>query len=155
MPPKSKKVEPIVHSVWVDCAVDDAFRLFTEGFGAWWPLAAHSLHREDAERCALEPWLGGRVFERTRDGREEEWGAVISWEPPVRLEFTWRPGQKEDPQQTVEVEFQTEAYGTRVTLTHHGWERAAEPSCMLGGSDWNAILQLGFARTARQQLVAV
>ena len=123
--------------MWVDCPIAEAFRFFTEGFAEWWPLQAHSLHKEDAERCQLEPWSGGRVFERTRDGKEEEWGAVISWDPPGRLEFTWCPG-------TVEVEFEVEADGTRVTLVHRGWHRAGELSCALSC----------FAGALRQQLVA-
>ncbi|SPF50334.1 conserved hypothetical protein [Candidatus Sulfopaludibacter sp. SbA4] len=137
MPEKSKTSEPIVQTVWVDCPIAEAFRFFTEGFAEWWPLQAHSIHKEDAERCEIEPWPGGRVFERTREGKEEDWGAVIAWEPPGRLEFTWSPG-------TVEVEFEVEADGTRVTLIHRGWHRGSELSC--------AVTR--FAEALRQQLVA-
>lgn len=145
MPEKSNPNEPIVQSVWVDCPVADAFRFFTEGFAEWWPLQAHSIHRENAERCEIEPWPGGRIFERTRDGREEQWGAIIAWEPPDRLEFTWCPGRPEDPGETVEVEFALEADGTRVTLIHRGWSRAEEMPRALAC----------FATAVRQRLVAV
>ena len=110
--------EPIRQSVRVDCPIEDAFRLFTEGFAEWWPLASYSMTGEEAESCAIEPWPGGRVFERTRSGEEREWGSVTAWDPPTRLELTW------DRNQTVKVEFQVEADGTRVTVIHTGWRLA-------------------------------
>jgi len=155
VPEKSKTSEPIVHTVWVDCPIAEAFRLFTEGFAEWWPLEAHSKNQEDAEWCAMEPWLGGRVFERARDGEEEEWGSIVAWEPPSRLEFTWCPGRPEDRGETVRVEFQVEADGTRVTLLHRGWKRTGETSCAHRTPEWNAILKLCFAGAARQQLVVL
>src|SRR6516162_5343432 len=116
-----EKHVPIQQSVRVDCSIEDAFRLFTERFTEWWPLASYSITGEEAENCAIEPWVGGRVFERTRSGEEREWGSVIAWDPPVGLEFTWHPGAPDDPGQTINVEFQMEADGTRVTLIHTGW----------------------------------
>ncbi|PWT98447.1 MAG: ATPase [Terriglobia bacterium] len=118
-----KKHAPIRQSVRVDCPVEDAFRLFTEGFAQWWPLAAYSIAGEQAESCEIEPWEGGRVLERTRAGEEHEWGSVLAWDPPNRVEFTWNPG-------SVNVEFLVEADGTRVTLTHSGWFRAGVETCL-------------------------
>jgi hypothetical protein len=69
--------EPIRQSVHVDCPVEDAFRLFTEGFADWWPLALYSITGDEAETCVIEPWAGGRVLERNRSGEEHEWGSVI------------------------------------------------------------------------------
>ena len=130
MPENSKTNEPIVQTVWVDCPVDEAFRFFTEGIAEWWP---------HAERCAIEPWLGGSIFEPSPDGRDKEWGTIIAWEPPGLLEFTWYPRRQEDREETVRVEFEVEADGTRVTLIHRGWNRAPE---------WNAGLRC-FATAAR------
>jgi hypothetical protein len=115
---------PIRQSVHVECPIEDAFRLFTERFAEWWPLVSHSIAGEEAEDCEIEPWVGGRVFERTRSGEEHDWGWVIAWNPPLHLEFTWHPGESEDRSQTVEVEFAVEADGTRVTLIHTGWQFA-------------------------------
>lgn len=139
MPEKSK---PIVHTIWVDCPVAETFRWFTEGFAEWWPLQAHSVNQEEAEHCALEPWPGGRIFERSPNGTEEEWGTITAWEPPTRLEFAWHPGRLEDHGETVRVEFQVEADGTRVTLVHSGWHRMGEALCR-------------FATFAHRQLVAI
>ena len=122
MKQENEKHEPIRQSVHVDCPVEDAFRLFTEGFGEWWPLASYSQGEQEADSCEIEPWVGGRVFERTRSGEECDWGSVIAWDPPERMEFTWNPGRPEDDRQTVDVEFRVEADGTRVTVTHRGWQ---------------------------------
>ncbi len=129
MPEEQGKNAPIRQSVLVDCPIDDAFRLFTEGFGEWWPLAKYSA-ANNSEICEIEPWAGGRVFERTRSGEEIEWGTVTAWEPPSRLEFTWQAGNHSDLGQTVEVEFCVEADGTRVTLTHTGWQLAGVEVCL-------------------------
>ena len=129
---KNENAEPIQRSVQIDCPVEDAFRLFTEGFGKWWPLAPGSESGEGARTCEIEPWVGGRVLERSPSGLEREWGEVTVWSPPGSLEFTWHPGGPKDERQTVSVEFQEEAEGTRVTLTHHGWQLAGVAVCTSG-----------------------
>jgi hypothetical protein len=48
------------------------------------------------------------------------------------VEFTWNPGGPEDASQVVNVEFLTEADGTRVTLTHRGWHLAGAAVSMAG-----------------------
>lgn len=113
----------------MDCPVDDAFRLFTKSFGEWWPLAAHS-NSADAETCVLEPWPGGRIFERSRSGEEQDWGTVLECDPPGHLRFVWDPGGTGESSQTVEVEFSQEADdGTRINLTHAGWQSAGVAVC--------------------------
>ena len=130
--PEEEKHAPIRQSVHVDCPTEDAFRLFTEKFGEWWPLASFSVSGEEAESCTIEPWVGGKVLERTGSGGEREWGTVIDWDPPRRLEFTWDAGRRSGRDQTVEVEFSVEADGTRVTLTHRGWHLAGVETCFAG-----------------------
>jgi Activator of Hsp90 ATPase homolog 1-like protein len=119
---------PIRQSVHVDCSIEETFRLFTEGFGEWWPLPSCA-EGEKAGHIDIEPWRGGKVSERTRSGKEHEWGTVIAWDPPDRVEFTWHPGRPDDSDQTVTVDFRVEADGTRVTLTHYGWQWAGVATC--------------------------
>ena len=95
--------EPIRQSVHVECPVEDAFRLFTEAFAEWWP-------GDDQEQCAIQK------------------GSVTVWDPPSRIEFSWRPGAPPRDGQIVNVEFQAEPDGTRVTLTHWGWHTCGRPS---------------------------
>ncbi|HTS29341.1 MAG TPA: SRPBCC domain-containing protein [Bryobacteraceae bacterium] len=134
MKDKKENLEPIQQSMHVDCPFEDAFRLFTEGFGKWWPLAPGSGPGADPPTCEIEPWVGGRVLERSGSGVEREWGSVTAWDPPGNLEFTWQPGGPKDERQTVSVEFQKEADGTRVTLTHRGWQFAGVAVCVSGAT---------------------
>ena len=89
-------VPPIVKTVTVRCAPRRAFALFAEEFARWWPLSR--VHTgPDPVNCAIEPRVGGRVFERAADGRETPWGTVLAYDPPHRLAFpgssSWRPGR--------------------------------------------------------------
>jgi len=118
-----KKHEPVRQSVHVDCPIEDAFRLFTERFGEWWP---------GVPACEMEPWPGGRVFERTRSGEERDCGSVLECDPPEHLRFSY------GPRGTVDVEFCVVADGTRVTVIHTGWEASAAPSCALRFSSFVA-----------------
>jgi len=117
--------EPIRQSVHVDCPVEDAFRLFTEFFGDWWPAGGEH---------EIEPWTNGKIIERTASGEEREWGTITAWEPPDRLAFTWHPGADADRAGTVEVEFAVEADGTRVTVTHSDWHLAHDGLVCFAGA---------------------
>lgn len=134
--------EPVRQSVHVDCPIDEAFQLFTERVSEWWPLANSSVGGDDAESCEIEPWVGGRVLERTRSGQEHEWGSVTAWDPPGRLEFTWHPGAAPDSGQSVEVEFEVEADGTRITVIHTGWEFAGIQASALTSSFAHFVSEL-------------
>jgi uncharacterized protein YndB with AHSA1/START domain len=111
-------------------------------------LASYSLTGTEAEQCELEPWTGGRVLERTASGEEHAWGSVLAWDPPERLRLSWHPGGEDHRSQTVDVEFATEARGTRVTVTHTGWETPGVAVCSLSGDYnvmWSVILRNHFA----------
>ena len=156
MPPAQKKQEPIRQNVHVGCPIEDAFRLFTEAFAEWWPLAMYSLTGTEAKHCALEPWVGGRVFERTTSGEEQEWGSVVAWDPPEHLRFTWHPGGHEDGRQTVDVEFAVEAKGTRVTVIHTGWEAPGVAVCSLQRDCtgmWSTILRCCFSAFVSEHML--
>jgi uncharacterized protein YndB with AHSA1/START domain len=158
MLPAKRKHEPIRQSVHVDCSIEDAFRLFTEGFNQWWPSVLYSLTDAEAKHCDLEPWLGGRVFERTNSGEEHDWGSIIDWDPPERLCLSWHPGGPDDRRQTVDVQFEVDAQGTRVTLIHTGWETSGVAVCSLPGGYpemWSLLLISCFSEfVSEQRLVA-
>ena len=108
-------------SVVVDLPPAGAFELFTDGIHGWWPHASHSIHGDDAE-AVFESRPGGRVYERTADGREADWARVVAWEPPSRFVLEWTVG-RDSPPTEVEVRFAAEGAQTRVDLEHRGWER--------------------------------
>ena len=119
-------VPPVVKTVTVRCSPDKAFRHFTEGMGTWWPLVTHHIGPEP-ETCVIEPRLGGRLYERAKDGLETKWGTVLVWDPPKRLTFSWEISCTDPvPDARVEVSFTGVPDGTEVKLVHSGWEQMGE-----------------------------
>ena len=116
-------VPPVVKSVRVARAQADAFRLYTEGLGQWWPLKTHSLGGEKAKTAVMEPRKGGRLYEIWHDGSINPYGEVLVWEPPHRVVHSWHVGHPAN--ECSEVELRFVALGgreTRVELEHRNWE---------------------------------
>ena len=83
----------------------------------------------------FEPRVGGRIFERTSDGREFEWGEITAWEPPARLCYRWSIATTLDNATDVEIRFHEEGeHATRVEIEHRGWERLGER-----GQSWREV----------------
>ncbi len=140
---------PVIKSVSVACTPRDAFRYFTADMAQWWPLHTHSCIAgrskggESPVSCVFERHTGGRIFERGASGEEHEWGRVLVWDPPAKVSFTWHPGRPTDTAQHVEVTFKPEEGGTRVLLTHTGWEAlgdAAADTRSRYESGWELVL---------------
>jgi len=123
-------VPPIVKTVTVRAAPARAFALFAGDFARWWPLSR--VHTgPDPVDCAIEPRVGGRVFERAADGHETAWGTVLAYDPPHRLTFSWIVELPAGQEQLVEIRFTPEDRGTTVELTHSGWEQLGEATASL------------------------
>jgi Activator of Hsp90 ATPase homolog 1-like protein len=140
----SQPIEPIQVEIDVRRGIEEAFRVFTEGIGGWWPVAGHAVRPERVAAVVLEGRVGGRLYERWHDGGEAEWGRVLAWEPPTRLLLAWRPNRERPAATEVEVRFHAvEADHTRVELAHRGWEllgeRAAEARSDYEGG-WPGVL---------------
>jgi uncharacterized protein YndB with AHSA1/START domain len=124
----SVSIESVVKTVTVACTPQEAFRYFTDDFGIWWPAATQSVVAYASEfsdkpaSVSFEPRAGGRIFERARSGEEYVWGTLLAWEPPTLVAFTFHPGRDEKEAQRVDVSFSPAPEGTRVVLTHSGWE---------------------------------
>jgi hypothetical protein len=143
-------IEPVVKEIWVGAGVEGAFRRFTDEIADWWPTEKHSVSGDTCRDVRFEGWVGGRIFEEADNGQVHPWGTVTAWEPPARVAFTWHPGREADTAQRVEVEFWTEDGGTRVRLTHTGWERFGDAGADMreeyeGG--WTFVLS-SYAATA-------
>lgn len=128
-----------------------AFRVFTEGIGRWWPMGTHHIGAATAADVVIEPRAGGRWFERGVDGSECNWGRVLTWEPPHRVELAWEISAewKWDTtiQTVVEVRFTAVEGGTRVELEHRNLEAyGAAGEAMRGVFDseggWTGMLAL-------------
>ena len=120
-------IEPVRRSVGVDLPVADAFRLFTEEIGSWWPTESHAIAAGRVKEVVWEPRAGGEVYEVAEDGGRAHWADILAWEPPHRFVLAWKVNP-EVPATEVEVRFSAyeDGAGTRVELEHRGWERLGE-----------------------------
>lgn len=119
--------ETIHKEIFVEAAPETAFRVFTDEIARWWPLDKYGIFLEDVDNVAIESYVGGRVVERAKDGRETVWGEVLEWELSSRLRCTWHPGWDPDEEPTeIEVTFTADGNGTLVVLEHRGWEKLKE-----------------------------
>jgi uncharacterized protein YndB with AHSA1/START domain len=136
-------MEPIELSFAVACAPGHAFDLWTRRTSLWWPKG-HSVTRDPKLEVQFEPYVGGRIVERTPAGDEHVWGEVTVWEPARRLAYRWHLGQDSADATDVEITFEPALDGgTAVRIVHGGWERLGERAAVLrerNGAGWGAVL---------------
>ncbi len=119
-------IEPLRLSFDVVAPQDHAFSTWTDGIGRWWPADHTHSGRQDLE-VVLEGRVGGRIFERTSQGEEFDWGEVTVWEPPSRLVYLWHLKRDRTEATEVEIRFRPVDVGTtRVDIEHRGWERVPD-----------------------------
>jgi hypothetical protein len=107
----------------VACSAEHAFSTWTGRFGSWWP-SDHTMSRNADAAVVLQAWLGGRIYERTPDGREHDWGKITVWEPPARLAYLWHLGRDQKDATEVEICFLAQGpASTRIEIEHRGWDR--------------------------------
>jgi uncharacterized protein YndB with AHSA1/START domain len=140
-------------TVTVNTSVEQAFKVFTDGFDSWWPRS-HKLVAVDMAAAIIEGRAGGRCYQRGVDGSECDWGKVTVWEPPRRLVVAWQLDAQWqfDPDLShaseVEVTFTPEDGGrTRVVLEHRHFDRHGAQGAQIQagvGSEggWGGLLGL-------------
>jgi uncharacterized protein YndB with AHSA1/START domain len=121
-------------------AVDpsSAFTIFTSEIALWWKPKVPGLFRRG--RNGTLKFDSGRLLEIDGQGEPFEIGRVLAWEPPRRLVVEWRqegfaPGERTE----VEVRFEAEPAGTRVTVQHRGWDALATNHPARHGTTGNAF----------------
>jgi len=144
-------------TVSVNVPPTEAWRVFTEKIGSWWPLATHKIGKAKAVAAVIEPHVGGRWYERGDDGSTCDWGRVLSWEPHSRLVLSWEitADWQHDPNLKTEVEVRFIAEGrdgTRVELEHRHLDRYGTRRDEMHGifdseGGWTGLLA-SFARAA-------
>ncbi len=122
----------VLKTVVVPVPLVEAFALFVQQ-DRWWPVATHHLAEPHGKTAVLEPFQGGRWYERLADGREQEWGRVLVWRPPhqVVLSFLvgsdWMPEPDPSKASEIDVCFLAEAPDrTRLEFEHRHLERYGE-----------------------------
>jgi len=131
-------IEPLRIAFDVECSPDHAFETWTSKATAWWP-AEHTMSHERGARIVFEPRVGGRIFERTADGHEMEWGEIVEWDPPRRLRYLWHIATEPENATDVSIDFHLAPRGTRIEIEHGGWERLGEI-----GQVWRDANQAGW-----------
>jgi uncharacterized protein YndB with AHSA1/START domain len=142
------KVAPVRKSIRVKAIPERAFRAFTAEMSRWW-RKSHSINKSPISEIVMEPWPGGRWFERGEDGSECDWGRVLAWEPPGRLLLAWQltPQWRFDPDLVTELElrFVADGEGTLIELEHRldGYGPAAEDMFKVldGPNAWAGLLE--------------
>ncbi|MEM8555634.1 MAG: SRPBCC domain-containing protein [Pseudomonadota bacterium] len=144
--------DPIRKSVTVPIPPGDAFRIFTEDLGRWWPVDNHSISANRGERptsVTVEPREGGAILETCPDGDTAPWGRVTTWQPGERLDIAWHVGRDENDHTDLTIVFTPMEGGTRVDLTHGGFDRLSADATetatsYLGG--WDHVLGSCYAQ---------
>jgi uncharacterized protein YndB with AHSA1/START domain len=135
-----KPMEPelrVTKSIVIDVPLMRAFQLFLDQ-ERWWPAATHHLAEAASESVVLEPFVGGRWYERAPDGRETDWGRVVVFEPPRRILLSWQVSSdwryEPDPARASEIEVIFVAEGrrrTRIVFEHRHLERYGEQAARM------------------------
>jgi uncharacterized protein YndB with AHSA1/START domain/DNA-binding transcriptional ArsR family regulator len=140
---KSLEIDPVAKILELDVTPEQAFDLFVNSMGRWWPLTTHSVSTDDARDVRIDGRMGGSLREVTHDGVEHQWGVIVAYEPGSRIQFTWHPGLPEEASTNVDVRFDATESGARVTLVHSGWEARGDDAQTVRGnyeSGWDLVL---------------
>ena len=143
----------------VGCRADHAFATWTERIATWWP-SDHTIAGAPAT-VVFEGRVGGRIYERTAEGVELDWGVVTAWRPPASLAYRWYLGVGEESATDVSVTFSAlDHERTRVQIEQTGWERlgadapnhrsrnragweSLEPHFRAAAESWESIMACG------------
>jgi uncharacterized protein YndB with AHSA1/START domain len=157
MNPPVNTAPSVRKTVTVEAPVQVAFDVFTAGIERWWPMASHHIGKSDCAAVVIEPWVGGRWFERGIDGTVCDWGVVQAWEPPHRVILVWQLNAQWEHEPALHTELEVRftalpAGRTRVDLEHRGLDAYGELAetmhAALGSSNgWSGMLE-HYARVA-------
>ena len=100
----------------------------------WWPRD-YTWGKENLATIGIEPTMGGRCFERAKDGGEQVWGTVLAVDRPNHIVIAWQiiadrtPEDSDATSSRVDVRFSpTDAGKTDVLVVHRDFFRH--------GGDW-------------------
>lgn len=142
-------IEPLRYSFEVKCPVEHAFDVWTARTSKWWPKGS-TISQADGLEVVFEARNGGRIFERTPEGQEIEWGEITVWEPPRRLGYLWHIATDRARATEVEIRFsERRNETTRVEIEHRGWEKLGER-----GQGWRDTNRSGWEGTLPHYIAA-
>jgi hypothetical protein len=130
----------IDQSVLLPLAPAQAFELFTQQISAWWPPDRRHLKDPDSQLFLL---ADGHFYERAEDGTELDLGRVRLWDAPCRIVLDFFMGTDAAHPTEVEIRFDAEAGGTRVSVRHQPRENSAalwDQRAAIFERSWAAVL---------------
>jgi hypothetical protein len=92
-------------------------------------LVAARPHRDRGPglEIVMQGRVGGRIYERTAEGVEHDWGEVTVWGPLEQLAYLCYLRQDRANASEVAIRFVAQgATATRVEIDHRGWERLGD-----------------------------
>ena len=129
---------PLRISFEVACSAEHTFETWTSGISRWWPQDHTVTGRADL--IVLQAEVGGRIYERTSEGVEHDWGEVTVWKPPTQLSYLWHLRRDRADATEVDVRFLAQgAAVTRVEIEHRGWDRLGT-----GAGEWREQNRAGW-----------
>jgi hypothetical protein len=148
-------IEPLRFDVELDCPPAHAFATWAERFGTWWPRS-HTVSGVPSTEVVLQPHVGGRIFERTADGSQIDWGEITVYEPPVRIRYLWHLRRDRSDATDVELVFHPLAGDRcRLEVVHTGWEHLGADAQRWRDANhggWEGLLPHYVAAVATEQL---
>lgn len=118
-------MEPIVVEFDVMTSPQHAFDVWTSKPSMWWPRS-HTLTQDPDLTVVFEGFAGGRIYERGSDGSEHEWGEIVVWEPPLRVDYLWHLFFERSEATEISVTFTEIDNGSRVRLVQTGFEKLGD-----------------------------
>lgn len=133
---------PVIRSAHVNRSPEDAFDIFTNEIGAWWPLPSHGIFGDKSGGISFRD---GHIVETSVDGTEATWAEVLVWEPPTGFRLAWHPGQTAEDASEVDVQFIPNGDGTTVIVEHRSWEKFGNDAMnrrrsYVGPNAWGYVL---------------
>jgi hypothetical protein len=125
------RIEPVRKSIRVRAPLAHSFDVFANGLARWWPQD-HGIARKPVDKMVLEPRLGGRWIEISKDGSRTPVATVTVWEPPHRLTLLWQVSSQWLPdaamRSEVDIHFSADGPDTTVVeLLHEAAIASAMP----------------------------
>jgi hypothetical protein len=118
-------MDPIVVEFDVMTSPQHAFDVWTSKPSMWWPRS-HTLTQDPDLTVVFEGFAGGRIYERGSDGAEHEWGEILVWEPPLRVDYLWHLFFERSEATEISVTFTEIDNGSRVRLVQTGFEKLGD-----------------------------
>jgi uncharacterized protein YndB with AHSA1/START domain len=125
-------------TVHVEVPVDSAFDSFTAGWHDWWPMETHSI----ANGEGVIDWRVGGTASELVEGKRVDWADIVEYDPPHGFTMRWRVSAGQ-PATELRLRFEPDGSGTRVELTHAGWETypdGGEEASSSYTSGWDIVL---------------